>query len=201
LHLASPRLLRRHGRSPCDADPPHHPTRRRSAPTLYTGSEAEGDAASPAPTMKRPWAVRREPERGRSSGVGRYIVVRGRSRFRRIVQPKSRNSSPLQACRCGLDDRSGMYRWDCGSSARRDGVRNLFVAQAAENLENFAPGWEHPSTLVLVLIHGEHELQFRLGVIALARCGVHESPPSTNLPGLGGAGRLLAGATIRPFRA
>src|SRR5208337_1347104 len=65
------------------------------------------DAASPAPTRKRPWAVRREPERGRSNGVGRYIIVRGRSRFRRIVQPRSSQSSPLQACRCGLDDRSG----------------------------------------------------------------------------------------------
>src|SRR5208337_2689139 len=150
---------------------------------------------------QRAEAVRREPAQGRSNGDRGPLLHGGRLVFACLFKPRSRESSPLEACPCGLDDRSGMYRWDRGFSVRRAGGRNLFVAQVAEDLENFAPGGKHPSTLVLVLIHGEHELQFRLGVIALARGGVHESPSSTGLPGLGGAACLLAGAAIRPFRA
>src|SRR5208337_64403 len=149
---------------------------------------------------QRAEAVRRGPAQS-SNGDGGTLLHGDRVVFACLFKPRSRESSPLEACPCGLDDRSGMYRWDRGFSVRRAGGRNLFVAQVAEDLENFAPGGKHPATLVFVLIHGEHELQLRLGVIALARGGVHESPPSTGLSGLGGAGRLLAGAAIRPFRA
>src|SRR5271166_337049 len=114
---------------------------------------------------QRAEAVRRGPAQS-SNGDGGTLLHGDRVVFACLFKPRSRESSPLEACPCGLDDRSGMYRWDRGFSVRRDGGRNLFVAQVAEDLENFAPGGKHPATLVLVLIHGEHEFQLRLGVIA-----------------------------------
>src|SRR5438045_1054879 len=77
----------------------------------------------------------------------------------------------------------------------------LLISQASEHLQDFAPGREHPATRLLVLIHGEHELELGLGVISLTGCGINEPASSTALPRLGSARGLLGSPSVRPFRA
>ncbi len=47
-------------------------------------------------------------------------------------------------------------------------VRQLVVAESANDFQDFAACREHPSRGVLVVIHGPHELDFLLVVISLA---------------------------------
>src|SRR5439155_20217376 len=48
------------------------------------------------------------------------------------------------------------------------GLRDLAVAQSSQHFQHLAPGGERPAVVALVLIHCFHELDFVIGVIALA---------------------------------
>ena len=65
-----------------------------------------------------------------------------------------------------------------------ESAARLLVAEAAEDLEDLAPGREHPAALLLVLVHRQHELHLGLRVFALAGRRVDEPPPAADLPAL-----------------
>lgn len=48
----------------------------------------------------------------------------------------------------------------------------LRVAEAADDFEDFAPCGEHASAVAFVFVHGAHELDFIVGVVAFAGGGV-----------------------------
>src|SRR5690242_4542385 len=52
------------------------------------------------------------------------------------------------------------------------GVGDLPVAQRVKDFEDLAPGGERPAVEAFVLVHGPHEIDLVVGVVALAGGGV-----------------------------
>ena len=76
--------------------------------------------------------------------------------------------------------------------------RDLLVPKTAENFEDLAPGRKHPSTLVLVFVHGQHEFHFGLCVFSFTGGGVDEAASATVLSGICSPGGLFRGPSIGP---
>ena len=95
------------------------------------------------------------------------------------------------ACRAPDVLALGLIRW-YGLGGGRHRVRgpiDFLVAQVAENFQHFAAGRKHPSAGAFVQIHGVHEFDFGVGVVALAGGGV-------NLPTAADFGPALAKSSL-----
>ncbi len=68
---------------------------------------------------------------------------------------------------------------------------DFLVPKIVKDLENLAPRWEHPPTLLLILVHGQHELHFRFCILSLTRCRVNKPASATELSRVGGPGGLF----------
>src|SRR5262249_4412613 len=73
----------------------------------------------------------------------------------------------------------------------RGRLGDLAVAEGAKDFEHLAPGRERPAIVALVLIHGLHELNFVIAVIAFAGGGVDLASAFALL-----GAAILAGAAV-----